>query len=76
MKSLYSQRQERLRTILRESRLAAGVTQQELCKRLKRNRNFVSAVEIGTQRLDAVEFIEYCEALEVDPRKLLGRLLA
>lgn len=75
MKSLYSQRQERLRSVLREARLAAGVTQGELCKRLKRNRNFVSAVEIGTQRLDAVEFIEYAEALGLDPRKLLGSIL-
>lgn len=75
MKSLYVQRQERLRQALKEARLAAGMTQGELCKLLKRNRNFVSAVEIGTQRLDAVEFIEYAEALEVDPRKLLGRVL-
>lgn len=75
MKSLYTQRHERLRTILREARQSVGMTQQELCKRLKRNRNFVSAVEIGEQRIDAVEFIEYCEALGVDPRKLLGKVI-
>lgn len=75
MKSLYTQRQERLRTILREARLAAGLTQQDVCKLLKRNRNFVSAVEIGSRLLDVAEFVEYCEALAVDPRKAMSKLL-
>ena len=75
MKSLYTQRQERLRAILKEARLAAGLNQQQLCNRLKRNRNFVSAVERGIVMLDAIEFIEYAEALGLDARKLLGKIL-
>lgn len=75
MKSLYVLRQERLRAILKEARLAEGLTQQVLCKRLKRNRMFVSSVESGSRLLNVVEFIEYAEALGRDPQKLLGRVL-
>lgn len=75
MKSLYTLRQERLRAILKEARLTAGLTQQQLCERLKRNRNFVSAVERGIVMLDSIEFIEYAEALGQDPRRLLGKVI-
>ena len=75
MKSLYVQRQERLRGVLKQARLAAGLTQQELCKRLLRNRMFVSSVESGSRLLNVVEFIEYAEALDLDPKRLLGRIL-
>lgn len=67
MKQLYSQRHSRLREILKKARLDAGLTQQQLCRRLKRDRNFVSAVEIGIRMLDALELAEYCEALRIDP---------
>jgi transcriptional regulator with XRE-family HTH domain len=75
LKQRYSQRHERLRTILREARLKAGLDQQELCAVLKRNRNFVSTVELGTRMLDVLEFIEYAEALGLDPQKLLGKVI-
>lgn len=74
MKQRYSQRHERLRTILREARLKAGLTQQQLADRLKRSDNFISYVERGERMLDVLEFMEYSEALGVDPKKLLGKL--
>jgi transcriptional regulator with XRE-family HTH domain len=75
LKHRYSQRHNKLRATLKESRLAAGMTQEQLCKRLKRNRLFVSQIETGTVMLDVLEFIEYAGALGVDPRKLLGKVL-
>jgi transcriptional regulator with XRE-family HTH domain len=75
LKQRYSQRHARLKAILKEERLKAGITQAQLCKRLKRHHNFVSYVEQGTTMLDAIEFIEYAEALELDARKLLGKVL-
>lgn len=75
MNHLYSKRQERLCAILKESRLKAGLTQQQLGERLKRSDNFVSYVERGERMLGVIEFIEYAEALGVDPRKLLGKVL-
>jgi transcriptional regulator with XRE-family HTH domain len=74
LKSLYTQRQERLRAILKDERLRAGLTQQQLCKRLRRHRNFVSAVERGILVLDAIELMEYAEALHLDPAALMAKL--
>lgn len=75
MKQRYSQRHDRLREILKEARRKAGLTQVELCELLKRDRGFVSTVELGTRMLDVLEFIEYAEALELDPKKLLGKVI-
>jgi transcriptional regulator with XRE-family HTH domain len=75
LKQRYSQRHDRLRTILKEARLKAGLTQGELCELLKRDRNFVSTVEIGTRMLDVLEFAEYAEGLGRRPTELLGRVL-
>ncbi len=75
MNQLYTKRQERLCAILKEARVKAGLTQEQLAKRLKRSNNFVSYVELGERTLGAIEFIEYAEALGLDPRKLLGKLL-
>jgi transcriptional regulator with XRE-family HTH domain len=75
LKSLYTQRQERLRAIFKEERLKAGMTQAQLCRRLERHHNFVSYVENGTTMLDAIEFIEYAEALGLDPKKVLGKVI-
>jgi transcriptional regulator with XRE-family HTH domain len=75
LKQRYSRRHDRLRTILREARLEARLTQQQLADRLKRSDNFISYVERGERMLNVLEFIEYAKALGVDPQKLLGKLL-
>jgi len=71
----YSKRHNTLRATLRDARLKAGLTQQDLADRLKRSDNFVSYVERGERMLDVLEFIDYANALGVDPRKLFGKLL-
>lgn len=75
MNQLYSKRQERLCAILKEYRVKAGLTQQQLATKLKRSDNFISYVERGERTLGVLEFVEYAEALGVDPRKLLAKLL-
>jgi transcriptional regulator with XRE-family HTH domain len=75
LKQRYSRRHNKLRTVLREARLEAGLTQQQLADRLKRSDNFVSYVEVGDRMLDVLEFIEYCKALRMDPRDAIDRLL-
>jgi transcriptional regulator with XRE-family HTH domain len=74
LKQRYSQRHNKLRKVLRDARIKAGLTQQELCELLKRDKNFVSTVELGVRMLDVLEFIDYAEALGVDARKLLGKI--
>jgi len=50
-------------------------SQQELAKRLHRPQSFVAKYEGGERRVDVVEFIEICKAIEVDPHKLLKVLI-
>lgn len=75
MKHLYTQRQARLCALLKHHRLRAGLTQQELAKRLKRSDSFISYIEKGERKLGAVELIEYCEAMGADPLRLLRKVL-
>lgn len=54
-----------LTKLLREVREQRGLSQVELAERLGNTQTFVSKVERGERRLDVVELIEFCEAMEV-----------
>ena len=49
--------------LLREARLAAGLTQAELARRLGQTQSFVSKCERGERRLDIAEVRAFCGAL-------------
>jgi transcriptional regulator with XRE-family HTH domain len=53
------------------ARKSAGVTQQELAKKLGKPQSFVSKYERGERRLDVVEFLMIARTLEADPYSLL-----
>jgi transcriptional regulator with XRE-family HTH domain len=55
---------------LAEVRKAAGVTQQEAAKRLKKPQSFVSSYESGQRRLDLLELARVAAALDADLRQL------
>ncbi len=44
---------------LREARQAAGLTQVEVAKRLRRPQSYVSKCESGERRVDVVELTEF-----------------
>lgn len=71
-KSIYTKRQERLCYLLIECRKHAGLTQQDVADALGRPQSFVAKVEGGERRLDVVEFLELCDILMADPRKLIS----
>jgi transcriptional regulator with XRE-family HTH domain len=74
-RSSRSPRQARLQEILISSRAAAGLTQEDVARRLRRPRSFVSKYETGERRLDVVEFMEVAEAISFDASKLLAELI-
>jgi len=74
-KSAFTERQNRLREMLRERRLATGMTQVALSRRLGRPQSFISKYERGERLLDVVEFIDVAKALGADPIRLLRALL-
>lgn len=64
-KSLFT---EGYRTFLRQLRTArktAGLTQEELAKRLRETQSFVSKCERGERRIDVVELRSFCRAIGV-----------
>lgn len=74
-KSTFTPAYEALTARLVALREAAGLTQRDLARRLRREHNFVARVEMGNRRLDPVEFILYCDALRVAPDKVFGDVL-
>ena len=62
-KSLHSKGYRLLLRRLREARQGAGVTQEELARRLGETQSFVSKCERGERRLDAVELRAICKAI-------------
>jgi transcriptional regulator with XRE-family HTH domain len=65
----------RLLKWLKRERRSAGVSQQELAKRVKRPQSYVSKCETGERRLDVVEFAEWTRAIQVDPARIFSEVL-
>jgi len=66
-KSLYRPEYDTFLRLLRETRIAAGLTQRQVAERLGRPQSFVSKVESGERRCDVVELWDMCSAVGVDP---------
>jgi transcriptional regulator with XRE-family HTH domain len=69
-------RQEMFRTLLREARKNAGLTQIELATKRGQYKGYVSNYETGERRLDVVEFIEVAEALGVEAESIVTAVRA
>lgn len=50
-----------IRDLLREKRVACGLTQVEVSQRMGRSQSFVSDVERGTRRVDLLELRDLCD---------------
>lgn len=64
---------ERLRLVLRQLRIEAGLTQVELAKRLKVPQSYISKYEGGDRCLDLIELRKVIDALRVPPGVALER---
>ncbi|MCY3802229.1 MAG: helix-turn-helix transcriptional regulator [Chloroflexi bacterium] len=74
MKSVFTGEYEIFLSRLVSARKAAGLTQQDVANRLDRLQSFVSKYERGERRLDVVEFVTVCRALEVDPCDIIREI--
>lgn len=54
-----------------EARLSAGIKQSELAAKLGRPQSFVSKFERGERRIDVIEYLLICRALDIAPEKVL-----
>lgn len=74
-RSIHSPSYAALREMLIAARRSAGLTQDEVAKRLERPQSFVAKYEGGERKLDVVEFIALARALEQDPLVLFRKLV-
>jgi transcriptional regulator with XRE-family HTH domain len=73
-KSIHRPEYDLLRTLLRETRAQAGVTQEVLSDQLGRSQSFISDIERGVRRIDAIELRDVCRLLDTDFMYFLGEL--
>jgi transcriptional regulator with XRE-family HTH domain len=64
---MFTSEYQTLIEVLVAERNKAGITQQELAKRLGKPQPWVSFVENGVRRLDVLEFVAVIRALGGDP---------
>lgn len=74
-KSLHSSESAAFRALMIETRKEAGLTQQQLAKRLRKPQSFVAKYEGGERRIDVIEFLEITCALKADPVSVLRALM-
>jgi transcriptional regulator with XRE-family HTH domain len=70
-KSFHTPAYDHFRAHLTAAREKAGLTQADVAAKLHRPQSFVSKYENGERRLDVVEFIQVCIALDVEPRTIV-----
>lgn len=60
---------------LKNCREEKGMTMRDLATRLGKPHSYVQKVEQGERRLDVIEFIWYCQALDVSPLTGIKKLI-
>jgi transcriptional regulator with XRE-family HTH domain len=65
-KTQHTREYRKLLQALRESRLKAGLTQDEVAGRLGTYASFISKIESGERRLDVIELATLCKIYGVD----------
>jgi len=72
-KSIFSAEQEKLRRLLRQLRLSAGLRQIDLAERLGQPQPFVSKYEMGERQLDFLEIRQICHAVGITLAEFVER---
>jgi len=67
IKTIHSAQYQLLVNWLKKNRQAQGLTMRDLAKKLNMPHSFIGKVEQCERKLDVIEFINYCQALELSP---------
>ena len=65
----------RISTILKASRIDADVSQEKLATSLGWTRNMIANLESGRRAVQVVDFLLIAKALQLDPQRLLHRVI-
>ena len=66
--------QRKLRAVLRQIRVEAGMKQADLARKLNQSQSFVSKYESGERRLDLLELRDICAAVGLTLAQFVTRL--
>lgn len=66
MAKTYSQKSEDLLAKLRSARLEAGLTQVEASKKLKKPQSYLSKIERGERKIEAIELGDFAKIYKKD----------
>ncbi|MFZ7171770.1 helix-turn-helix domain-containing protein [Avibacterium avium] len=72
--SIHAEEQQFLRQLFITQRQALGLSQRALAERLGVIYSLIGKIETGDRRLDIIEFVEYCQALELEPSEVLKKI--
>lgn len=72
--SVHHSRYAKLRSVLRDVRKTAGLTQVQLAERLHMEQSNLSKIERGERYLDTLLFIDYCRACGAAPAEVIAKL--
>lgn len=75
-RSVFLNAYKKMLECLVDARKASKVTQAELAERLGLHQSYVSKFESGDRRIDVVEFLQICRALNTDPLVIVATLAA
>ncbi len=67
--SVYSPHYDKLRVWLKNQRVEKGLTLRDLSTLTGIHHSIFGKIEQGRRRIDLVEFVEYCQALDADPQE-------
>ena len=62
--------------VLRQARQTQNLSQREVARRMGKPVSFVNKIELIERRLDLLEFVVLCRALNQDPHALLDAVMA
>jgi len=74
MVSVHHKRYALLRSVLKQVRKSAGLTQVELADHLQMEQSNLSKIERGERYIDTLLFIDYCHACGADPAEMIRKL--
>jgi len=70
--STYSTEYTALRAWLKQKREEKGLSLREVAALVGRHHSVIGKMEQDRRKIDVVEYVEYCLALEIDPKEGLG----
>lgn len=75
IKSQHDKKYLALLDYLRSVRIERGLTVRQFAPLIGETYQIVSKIETGTRKLTVYEFVQYCDALGLDPKEVIQLLM-